>query len=142
MLSDKAKAQHVLVIEDDPDFASLLRSLLSQEGYTVAVAHNGEDAIAELDNTTPDLITLDVNMPEKSGVFVYRDIRANQRLRDIPVIVVTGLTREDEDMESIIRSLMELGNAPHPTYVEKPVDGPHFLRTVQEAISSNQSKNC
>ena len=143
MTSDPAEAKHVLVVEDEPDFAALLRSILIDGGYTVAMAYNWEGAIRELDAKIPDLITLDVNMPEKSGAFFYRDIKANQRFRDIPVVVVTGLTRDDKDMENVIRSLMELEHVPHPeAYVEKPVDGPHFLKTVQEALLSSESENC
>lgn len=142
MGSDPTMAKHVLVVEDEPDFAALLRSILTKGGYSVATAHNWEDALKELDNRTPDVITLDVNIPEKSGMFFYRDIKANQRFRDIPVVVVTGLTRDDEEMENVIRSLMELEHVPPPkAYVEKPVDGSHFLRTVQEALLSSESEN-
>jgi len=142
MTSDPAKAKHVLIVEDEPDFAALLWSILTKGGYTASTAHNWEEALKELENKTPDLITLDVNIPEKSGMFFYRDIKANQRFRDVPVIVVTGLTRDDEDMEHVVRSLMELDHVPPPkAYVEKPVDGPSLLRTVQEALSSSESEN-
>ena len=143
MRHDSVAEGHVLIIEDEPDFATLLRSILTKAGYTVATAHNWEDTLKELDSKVPNLITLDINMPAKSGVFFYRDIKANRKFRDIPVVVVTGLTRDDKDMENIIRSLMELEHVPHPeAYVEKPVDGPHFLRTVQEALLSSESENC
>jgi len=143
MTSDPARTKHVLVVEDEPDFAALLRSILINGGYTVAMAYNWEDAIKELDAKTPDLVTLDINMPAKSGVFFYRDIKTNRKFCDIPVVVVTGLTRDDKDMENVIRSLMELEHVPHPeAYVEKPVAGPHFLRTVQEALLSSESENC
>ena len=135
MANDPATTKHVLIIEDEPDFAALLRSILTKGGYTVATAHNWTDTLKELDDKTPDLITLDINMPAKSGVFFYRDIKANRKFRDIPVLVVTGLTRDDKDMENVIRSLMDLEHVPHPeAFVEKPVNGPHFLRTVQETF--------
>jgi CheY-like chemotaxis protein len=134
---------HVLIIEDEPDFASLLHSILTKGGYTAAIADNWTDALKELDDKTPDLITLDMNMPGKSGVFVYRDIKANRKVRDIPVVVVTGLTHDDEEMENVIRSVMELEPPPHPVaYVEKPVDGPNFLGTVREALLSSKCENC
>ena len=143
MTGDSVAEKHVLIVEDEPDFAALLRSILINGGYTVAMAYNWEDTIKELDAKPPDLITLDINMPSKSGMFFYRDIKANRKFREIPVVVVTGLTRDDNDMENIIRSLMELEHLPHPeAYVEKPVDGPHFLRTVQEALLDSQSENC
>ena len=137
MTSDITMAKHVLIVEDEPDFAALLQSILTKGGYSVATAHNWEDALKELDNRTPDLITLDVNIPEKSGVFFYRDIKAHQRFRDIPVIVVTGLTRDDEEMESIIRSLMELEHLPHPeAYIEKPPESDELLECVENCLAS------
>jgi CheY-like chemotaxis protein len=143
MTSDPPKTKHVLVIEDEPDFAALLRSILIKGGYTTAMAYNWEDALRELDKETPDLITLDINMPAKSGVFFYRDIKANRKFRDIPVVVVTGLTRDDKDMEGIIRSLMKMEHVPHPAaYIEKPVDGPHFLKSLQEVLLSNETEDC
>ena len=142
MTSCRTKPKHILVIEDEPDFAALLRSILTKGGYTAATAYNWTDALKELEDNTPNLITLDINMPEKSGVFFYRDIKANRKFREIPIVVVTGLSRDDKDMENIVRSLMESEHVPHPeAYVEKPVDGPRFLRTVQEALLSNDSEN-
>ena len=120
MTSAPTRAKHVLVVDDEPDFAALLRSILTRAGYTVATATHCEDAMKELDREIPDLITLDINMPEKSGMFFYRDVKARPKFRDVPVVVVTGLTRDDKDMENIIRSFLETQNVPHPeAYLER-----------------------
>jgi CheY-like chemotaxis protein len=132
-------AKHVLVVEDEPDFAALLRSMLTKAGYTVATAYNCEDALAETRKHRPDVITLDIHMPRKSGVFFYRKLKADEAFRDVPVVVVTGVTR-DKEMESLIHSLLEPGDLPAPeAYLEKPVERPRFLRTVQQALSSGRS---
>ena len=104
----------VLIVEDEPDFAALLRSILEKAGYTVATAYNCEDALVQVSKHKPDLITLDIHMPRKSGVFFYRKIKADEAFRDIPVVVVTGITRNDKEMENIVRSLLEPDNVPHP----------------------------
>jgi CheY-like chemotaxis protein len=78
-------------------------------------------------------------MPRKSGVFFYRKLKADEAFRDVPVVVVTGVTR-DKEMESLIHSLLEPGDLPAPeAYLEKPVERPRFLRTVQQALSSGRS---
>ena len=138
MTIESETTKHVLIVEDEPDFAALLCSILVKAGYTVATAYNCEDALSQVRKARPDLITLDIRMPRKSGVFFFRELKANERFRDIPVVVVTGVTRNDKEMETIVRSLLEPEHVPHPeAYVEKPVDGPRFLKTIDEALSSS-----
>lgn len=142
MSGESVTAKHVLVVEDEPDFAALLRSILARAGYTVATAYNGEDALVEVRKHRPDIITLDMKMPRQSGVHFYRTLKKDHAFRDVPVVVVTGLTRDDKDMENLIRSLLEPENVPHPeAYVEKPVDEPRFLKTIQEALASSMAGN-
>ena len=132
-----ASSKHVLVVDDEPDFAGLLQSILVQAGYSATTATNGEDALAEVRKRRPDLVTLDMKMPRRSGVHFYRAVKKDPALRNLPVVVVTGLTRDDKDMENPIRSLLEPDNVPHPdAYVEKPIDEACFLRTVQETLSA------
>ena len=137
MSNDSATDKHVLIVEDEPDFADLLRSILVNAGYTVAVAHNSEDALSQVRTTRPDVVTLDMQMPRESGAIFYRKLKKEEALRAIPVVVVTGVTRDDQDMKTLVHSLLEPDNVPHPeAYLEKPVDGPTLLRTIQEALSS------
>jgi len=135
MVNVSTTSKHVLVVDDEPDFAALLRSILIKAGYTVATAYNGEAAMVEVRRHTPDIITLDMKMPGKSGVFFYRKLKADQAFRDLPVVVVTALTRDDRDMENLIHCLLEPENVPHPqAYLEKPIDGPRFLKTIEDAL--------
>ncbi len=134
-------ARHVLVVDDEREFAALLRSILVSAGYTVATAHTCEDALVQASKRRPDIITLDIHMPRKSGVFLYRQLRADEAFRGVPIVVVTGLTR-DEEMEGIVHSLLEPKGVPPPAaYVEKPIDQPRFLKTIREALSSGASGN-
>ncbi len=135
--------KHVLVVDDEPDFAALLRSILVNAGYAVTTACNGEDALAEVRRHRPDIITLDMKMPRQSGVHFYRTLKKDRAYRDVPVVVVTALTHDDKDMENLIRSLLEPENVPHPNaYVEKPVDEAGFVHTIQEALLSSMSAKC
>lgn len=143
MTNQSERKKHILVVEDEPDFAALLRSILLGAGYTVATTYYSDQAFSLVRELRPDLITLDIQMPRKSGLFFYRKLKADEAFRDIPVVVVTGLTRGDKDMENIIRSFLETENVPHPeAYLEKPVDPPHFLRTIQDVLLSSKCGSC
>ena len=136
MTSDTAPQKHVLIVDDEPDFAALLRTILNEAGYNVSTAYNCEDALERVRQTRPDVVSLDIHMPRKSGVFFYRALKADAAFRDVPVVVVTGIMRQDEEMDTIVRRLLEPEGVPHPeAYVEKPVDGPSFLRTIEDALS-------
>ena len=130
-------AKQVLIVEDEPDFATLLRSLLETAGYTVATAHDCDDAMVQARRHKPDMITLDIQMPRKSGVFFYRKLKADRAFRDVPVVVVTGLTRDDAVMETLIRTMLDPGHVlPPHAYVEKPIEGPSFLKTIEETLEA------
>ena len=142
MTDDSAPKTHVLIVEDEPDFAALLQSILVNAGYTVATAYNSDDAFSQVRKTRPDVITLDIQMPRKSGVFFYRKLKAQETFRDIPVVVVTGLMY-DKEMENLIRTFLETDDVPHPeAYLEKPVDGPSLLKTIEKAMSTTNSASC
>ena len=138
MANESVTRKHVLIVEDEPDFAALLQSIVEKAGYTATTAYNCEDALSEARKARPDLITLDIQMPKKSGVYFYRELKTTEDFHDIPVIVVTGIMQHDVEMERVIRSFLETPHMAHPeAYVEKPVDGPHFLKTIEEVLSSS-----
>jgi CheY-like chemotaxis protein len=94
--TDKAE---VLVVDDEAETRELLRRTLEKEGWTVAEAVNGRDALEKLQNFRPQLILLDLMMPEVDGFEVMEKLRRDETLQDIPVIVVTAkdLTGEEAD---------------------------------------------
>jgi two-component system, OmpR family, alkaline phosphatase synthesis response regulator PhoP len=141
MANVPSTSKHVLVVDDEPDFAALLRSILVTAGYTVTMAHECEGALKQARMRRPDIITLDIQMPRKSGIHFYHTLKKDEAFRDVPVVVVTGLTH-DREMESLIHSLLEPDKLPHPqAYVEKPIDAPRFLATIEEALFSITSEN-
>ncbi|MEW6730775.1 MAG: response regulator [Acidobacteriota bacterium] len=82
---------HVLVLEDHPDTAELYRELLCLEGYRVSVADTAQKAATVVVQDVPELLILDLDLPDQSGVEFLRTLRTN--LPDLPVIVVTGSNR-------------------------------------------------
>ena len=92
-------AAKVLVVDDDPKSRDVLRRTLTKEGWTVAEAANGHEALDHLERGRPALVLLDLMMPEMDGFEVLERMRREEAWRDIPVIVVTAkdLTRKDVD---------------------------------------------
>jgi CheY-like chemotaxis protein/uncharacterized protein (DUF302 family) len=127
----------VLVVEDEQDYAALLATMLRNGGYEVRVAHDGIEALEKVEEHVPDLITLDIQMPRKSGIMFFREIKAKPRLRDVPLLVVTGLTVDDRDMETFIHSFLDVEHLPRPeAYLEKPVEADELVAVVGQAIQS------
>ena len=81
----------ILIIDDDPVVLKYIESILSDHGYEIHKAGDGTEALGLLDTVKPDLITLDLQMPEQWGPRFYRRMMQNEAYREIPVIVISGL---------------------------------------------------
>lgn len=119
----------VLVVEDEPDERRFLATVLEDGGYRTLQVADGKEAIKLIESNPPDLITLDITMPEKSGVAVYRFVKESQRFRNLPVIIVTGIT---EDFRRFISTRRQV--PPPDGYISKPVNPEELLRTVKRLI--------
>jgi CheY-like chemotaxis protein len=88
--------KRILVVDDEENIRVLYREELEEEGYTVDVAANGQEALNKLNTFNPDLITLDIKMPEMDGVETLRRIRGIQR--DLPVILCSAYGEYKQDL--------------------------------------------
>lgn len=138
MTTVKDTSIRALVVEDEADYADLLASWLREDGYAVETAADGVEALDHVRTRRPDVITLDMQMPRKGGVEFYRQLRSDTEFRDIPIIVVTGLTVDDRDIETFMRTFLDVSHLPMPdAYLEKPVDGDELRRVVRESLRVN-----
>ena len=87
----KKMKKKILVIDDDPVVLRFLESILTDNGYEVYKANDGIQGLSMLDSVKPDLITLDLQMPEQGGARFYRAMTKHPNHRRIPVIVISGL---------------------------------------------------
>ena len=126
-MSDSAKT--VLVVDDEPDARDYLTTVLEDNGYSAVTAKDGIEAIARLEESVPSLVSLDITMPEKSGVAVYRKLKEDERFKSVPVIIITGVSDEFEKFISTRRQV-----PPPEGYISKPVDVDDFLKMVQKHI--------
>jgi CheY-like chemotaxis protein len=128
-----ADKQTILIVDDEPDTLTYFSSLLEDHGFATVTAENGAEAIARVKESPPDLVTLDITMPETSGVRCYRELRGHDVWRHIPVIVVTGIS---EDFRTFISSRKHV--PPPDGYLAKPVDGAELLDLVRKLLSARE----
>lgn len=92
---------HVLVVEDEDALATLLQYNLEKEGYSVAVARDGEDALMQAEETTPDLVLVDWMLPKVSGIEVCRRLRGRQETANVPIIMLTARGEETDRVRGL-----------------------------------------
>ena len=89
-------ARNILVVEDDRNISDLIRMYLEKEGFDVRIAYDGGKAVEEYDRQAPDMVLLDIMLPEEDGLSVLKKLRATPRTAKLPVIMLTALgTTED-----------------------------------------------
>lgn len=119
----------ILVVDDEPDIVSFLTTLLEDNGYKAVIAENGEEASKAVQAAKPDLVSLDITMPEKSGVKFYRELKENPDTSNIPVIMVTGMP---EVFENFISTRKQV--PPPEGYINKPLKETKYLEMIKELI--------
>lgn len=83
--------KRILVVDDEPDFATLVQGNLEKEGFLVDVAYNGVEGLEKVRSNRPDAIVLDVMMPEKDGYQMCKELKGDDGLCDIPVVLLTAV---------------------------------------------------
>ncbi len=83
--------KRILVVDDEPDFCSIVQGNLEKEGFIVEVAYDGNEGLAKVKSNPPDAIVLDVMMPEKDGYAVCKEIKEDEKLADIPIVMLTAV---------------------------------------------------
>jgi len=120
----------ILIIDDEKDMRVYLEAVFRKAGYETKSASDGDQGVWLAEAQQPDLITLDILMPKKSGVKAYRALRTSNKTASIPIIVLTGLTRSDDFFG-------DFGELPRPeAVIEKPIDRDAFLEKVGDLIDA------
>lgn len=123
----------ILVVEDDFDIANMLRIYFTGQGYNVEVAPRGSDALTLCRRQLPDLIVLDIMLPDMDGYAVCRELRTTTRTKHVPIIF---LTQKDERSDRIAG--LELGA---DDYITKPFDIEELKLRVRQAITTYKRTN-
>ncbi len=126
----------ILVLDDEPNVVAYLETLLQDNGYDTVSASNGREGMEKARSEKPDLITLDISMPEESGIRFYRDLKEDPELAGIPVVIVTGVTGygyKPEDFEKFISSRKRI--PPPDGFIPKPIERDELLKGVTALLS-------
>ncbi|MHC4675419.1 MAG: response regulator [Planctomycetota bacterium] len=148
-------SKQILVVDDDRNAVKYLSVLLSEHGYDPVPAYDGSEGLQKVEQAKPDLIVLDVMMPKKSGFVLFKQLKDDERYKDIPILMLTGVSgileelesHKDETFEKPYDSLREAlkkkihemrdeGLIKPEMFVDKPVDPDSFIAKVQQLIGS------
>ena len=148
-------AKHILVIDDDENIRRFISLLLSENGYEAVTASDGAEGLQMVTQAKPDLIVLDVMMPKKTGLTLFKQLKRDEQYKDIPILMLTGVTGVIEEMEThkdetfehpfdnlrealkkSIRELRDEGLVKPEMFVDKPVDPDSFVERVRQLIGN------
>ncbi len=116
-------SKKVVVIDDEADVRAFLVAVLNKHGYDTATASNGAEGLEVVKRERPDLVILDLMMPNQSGTDFYRNLSKSKELADIPVIIVSGLPGR------------HLAVKKPAAVFDKPINPPDFIAAVEQALA-------
>jgi len=125
----------ILVVDDEEDVRNYLTMALTDAGFRVVTAADGFEALEKVKAETPDLISLDLVMPKRSGVKFYRDMTKSKKWSKIPILVVTGHARDDLGRAD----LRELTISGPGIYLEKPVKPNNYIAAIKKLLHLDSS---
>lgn len=118
--------KRILVIEDEPTINMILEEVLTDEGYEVLTALNGQSGLKVMEEEAlPNLVITDLRMPDISGRTVVETIRANPKLEEIPVIIISGAVSESDEFPA---------EGSYQAHLGKPFDLIDVISTVEELL--------
>ena len=141
-MSEKKK---VLIIDDEPDARAFLKAILEDDGYETMSASDGEEGLQAARGNPPDLITLDLMMPNKSGIKFLNEVKSDEQLKEVPIVVISGARQETGvDMKQYLEHRpfqerkiavadVDVDSSPD-VFLEKPVNPPELLTAVKKLV--------
>jgi DNA-binding response OmpR family regulator len=127
MSEKQERKQTILYIEDEPGMIDLVRLILERNGYTTLGALDAQSGIELLEQEKPDLVLLDIMLPQKDGWEVFRYMKSHDELKDIPIIVVTARTQPIDVI--LARHVAKVDD-----YIKKPFGPAQILQSVQNVL--------
>jgi len=122
----------VLLVDDDPDFIEAVKVLLEKKsGYDVVMAYDGNEGIEKVKSDRPDIIVLDVMMPNKDGYATCAELKADKKFRDIPILLLTAVASHIPDTQYTPRMGME---TEADDYLEKPAEPRDILERIDRLL--------
>jgi two-component system alkaline phosphatase synthesis response regulator PhoP len=126
-----AEKKRILVVDDEPDFASIVQGNLEKEGFKVEVAYNGNEGLMKVKASPPDAIVLDVMMPEKDGYEMCADLKADPAYADIPILMLTAVASHISSTRYSHHSGMSMEA---DDYLPKPASAADITQSIKQLL--------
>ncbi|MFZ5922361.1 MAG: response regulator transcription factor [Chloroflexota bacterium] len=124
-----SRVKRIICIEDEPEMVDLIRLILSRRGFEVSGSQGGQDGLNIVRRELPDLVLLDLMMPDLDGWEVYQQLKADDATKDIPVIVVTAKAQS-------IDKVLGLHIAKVEDYIAKPFSPQELIESVEKVLTN------
>jgi two-component system phosphate regulon response regulator PhoB len=125
----------VLVVDDDVDIRKVVSKLVEKSGYITIEAKNGVEGMGKVREDKPDLIILDILMPKESGIRMYRELKSEEALKDIPVIVLSAIPKKSFFRSQKVLDEFAGQSVPEPeAYIEKPEEPEELIALMKKIL--------
>jgi len=130
----------VIAVDDEAEAREFVSTVLEESGYVSIVAENGEEAMELIRKNRPDLVIMDILMPRQSGIKMYRELKNSESLKDVPVIVYSGISRRTLLRAQTALSKTSGKSVPEPdAYLEKPVTPKTLAETIKRILNERSA---
>jgi len=134
-----SRSKKILLVDDEPDIRSYLCSVLDENSFRSFSADNAETGMQLLEDIEPDLVCLDIMMPKKSGISMYIAMKQNEKFRQVPVIIISGIVEEGKF--DFRKFLADESVPPPEQYLEKPINIDEFIALVKSLACKKSREN-
>lgn len=125
----------VLIVDDDIDVTKLVSKIVERSGYEAIVAKNGEEGMGKVREDKPDLIILDILMPRESGIRMYHELKTDEPLKDIPVIMLSAIAKKSFFRSQKVLDEFTGQSVPEPeAYIEKPAEPEELVELMKKIL--------
>jgi two-component system alkaline phosphatase synthesis response regulator PhoP len=124
--------KRILVVDDEPDFCSIVQGQLEKEGFDVELAYNGVEGMEKVQANPPDAIVLDVMMPEKDGYEMCKELKADSNLCNIPVLLLTAVASH---VTSTRYSHADGMSTEADDYIAKPASAEAISQSIRQMLN-------
>ena len=126
-----SEKKRILVVDDEPDFAAIVQGNLEKEGFEVEIAYNGVEGLEKVRSNPPDAVVLDVMMPEMDGYKVCRELKADEKYADIPVVLLTAVASH---VTSTRYSHQDGMSTEADDYIAKPASAEEITESIKRLL--------
>ena len=134
-------SKNIMVIDDEEDIRTYLMAVLKDNGYQTCTANQEENVVAALQREQPDLVLLDIMMPRRSGISIFRDLRTTEETEQVPVALISGIEKATGFFDGEFKTLLdETGLKPPDGFIEKPIRIEQLLAVVEQILDTKGEK--